>query len=109
MDDVKFALCYTASNHSQRFGRSVRDVNNSTGDVRTAVIDPNRHRPPTSDVCYAQPSAKWQRRMGSCQFVRIELLAVCGLCSFCVEPGNSTRHHLSPGCFFVRCEGSMLF
>ncbi len=90
MDDVKFDLCDTASNHSQRFGRGVRDVNNSSGNVRTAVIDANCHRPPTRDVCYAQPSAKWQRRMGSGQFVHIELLAGRGLCSFCVEAGNPT-------------------
>jgi hypothetical protein len=38
LDDVKFDLCDTASNHSQRFGRSVGNVNNPAADVRTAVM-----------------------------------------------------------------------
>ena len=64
LDDVKLDLCDTASNHSQRFGRSVGNVNNPSADVRTAVIDANRHGLPTGDVRYAQPGAEWQRGMG---------------------------------------------
>ena len=64
LDDVKFDLCDTASNHSQRFGRSVGNVNNPSADERTAVIDANRHGLPTGDVRYAQPGAEWQRGMG---------------------------------------------
>src|SRR5258706_15125346 len=58
LDDVKFDLCNTPSNQSQRFGRSMRDVDNSSANERTAVIDPNCHGPPSSDVCHAQPGAE---------------------------------------------------
>src|SRR5437763_16184402 len=81
LDDVKFDLCDTASDHSQRFGRGVGNVNNASGDVRAAVINADRHGPPTCDVRYAQPGAEWQRRMRGRQFVRIERLAGCSLCS----------------------------
>ena len=63
-DDVKLDLCDAASNHSQRFGRSVGKVDNASADVRTAVIDADRHGLPTGDVGYAQPGAEWQRGMG---------------------------------------------
>jgi hypothetical protein len=107
LDDVKLDLCDTASNHSQRFGRSVGNVNNPSADVRTAVIDANRHGLPTGDVRYAQPGAEWQRGMGGRQFVRIELLTGRGLCSFRVEAGDPIRCDLCPGGSFVRCERSV--
>src|SRR5674476_281548 len=53
----------------------MRDVDNSSGNERTAVIDPNCHGPPSSDVCHAQPGAEWQRTMSGGQFVRIEPFA----------------------------------
>src|SRR5712671_7764974 len=104
MDDVKFDLCNTPSDHSQRFGRRMRDVDNSSGNERTAVIDPNCHGPPSSDVCHAQPGAEWQCTMSGGQFVRIEPFAARGLCSFCVEAGKSMRRNPCLGCIFVRRE-----
>ena len=107
LDDVKFDLCNTPSNHSQRFGRSMRDVDNSSANERTAVIDPNCHGPPSSDVCHAQPGAEWQRTMSGGQFARIEPFAARGLCSFCVEAGSPcdatcvSAAFLYGVCFFV--------
>src|SRR5882672_5423889 len=95
--------------HSQRFGRGIRDVDNSSGNERTAVIDPNCHGPPSSDVCHAQPGAEWQRTMSGCQFARIEPFAARCVCSFCVEAGKSMRPNLCLGCIFVRRERGMLF
>jgi len=43
LDDVKLDLGDAASNHSQRFGRGVGNVDNSSADIRTAIIDPDRH------------------------------------------------------------------
>ena len=108
LDDVKFDLCDTAYNHSQRFGRGVGNVDNSSADIRTAIIDPDRHGLPAGDVRYPQPGAEWQRGMGGRQFVRIEFLAGRGLGSFRVEAGNPIRCDLCRGCFFVRCERRVL-
>jgi hypothetical protein len=109
LDDVKFDLCKSASNHPQRLSRRIRDVDNASGNERTAVIDPNRHGPPCSDVCHAQPGAEWQRAMSRGQFVRIELFTVRGLCSFRVEAGKPGRRNLCLGRLFVRRERGMFF
>src|SRR5258707_15557724 len=109
LDDVKFDLCNTPSNHSQRLGRRIRNVDISSCNERTAVIDPNRHGPSGSDVCHAQPGAEWQRTMSGSQFLRIELLAARRLCSLRVEAGKSMRPNLCLGCIFVRRERGMLF
>src|SRR5258706_278474 len=77
-------------------------VDISSGNERTAVIDPNCHGPPSSDVCHAQPGAEWQRTMSGGQFARIEPFAARGLCSFCVEAGKSMRCNLCLGCIFIR-------
>src|SRR6266480_731944 len=86
----------------------MRDVDNSSGHEWTAVIDPDCHGPPGSDVCHAQPSAEWQRAMSGGQFVGIEPFTVRGLCSFSVEAGKSMRRKLCLGCILVRSVGGML-
>ena len=108
LDHVKFDLCKSASNHSQRLSRRIRDVDNASGNERTAVIDPNGDGPPSSDVCHAQPGAERQRAMSGGQFVGIEPFTVRGLCSLCVEAGKSMRRNLCLGCIFVRSERGML-
>jgi hypothetical protein len=108
LDDVKFDLCKSASNHPQRLSRRIRDVDNASGNERTAVIDPNRDGAPSSDVCHAQPGAERQRAMSGGQFVGIELFTVRGLCSLCVEAGKSMRRNLCLGWIFVRSERGML-
>jgi hypothetical protein len=109
LNDVKFDLGNTPANHSQRFGRSIGDVDNSSGNERTAVIDPNCHGPPGGDVCYAQAGAERQRAMSGGQFLRVELFAARGLRSFCVEAGDSMRRNLCLGCIFVRPKRGMPF
>src|SRR5713101_8257593 len=86
----------------------MRDVDNSSANERTAVIDPNCHGPPSSDVCHTQPGAEWQCTMSGGQFVRIEPFAARGLCSFWVEAGKSMRRNPCLGCIFVRRERGML-
>src|SRR5205085_414884 len=48
------------------------DVDNSSVNKRTAVIDANC-RPVSSDACDTQLGAEWQRRMSGGQLVRIDL------------------------------------
>src|SRR6266513_4722146 len=86
----------------------MRDVDNSSWNERTAVIDPNCHGPPGSHVCHAQPGAEWQRTMSGGQFMRIESFATRGLCSFCVEASQPMRRNLCLGCSFARCKRGML-
>jgi hypothetical protein len=38
LDGVEFDLCETRSNHSQRISRGVGDIDNSSGNVRIAVV-----------------------------------------------------------------------
>ena len=47
--------------------------------------------------------------MSGGQFVRIELFAVRGLRSCCVEAGNPMRRNLCRGCSLVRRDRGMLF
>jgi hypothetical protein len=102
-------VCNARSNHSQRLGRRIRDVDNSSGNVRTAVIDPNCHGPSTGDVGHAQSCSEWQRWMRGGQIVRIELFAARGLCPLCVEAGNSLRNSLCLGRIVVRREPGVPF
>jgi hypothetical protein len=102
LDDVKFDLCNTRSNHSQRLGRGIGDIDNSSGNVRTAVIDPNCHRFSTGDVRHAQPCAEWQRRMSGGQIVRIEFFAARCLCTLRIEAGQSLRSSFCLGSIVVR-------
>jgi hypothetical protein len=39
--DLHSDLCESSSNHSQRIGRGIGDVDISSGDERTAIIDPD--------------------------------------------------------------------
>ena len=109
LDDVKPDICNAPSHHSQRFRRGVRDVDNSSANVWTAIIDPDRHRLPGGNVCHAHPCAKRQRRVSGGQFVRIEFFAARGLCALRVETGNSLRCSLEHGWSFLRRERGMLF
>jgi hypothetical protein len=109
LDDVKFDLCETLSNHPQRISRRIGNIDNSSRNVRAAVIDPNCYGPSTGEIRYTQPRAEWQRRMSGGQIVRIELFAARGLCSLCIEAGNSLRSSLCLGCMVVRRERGMSF
>jgi len=109
LDNVKFDFCNAGSNHSQRLSRRIRDIDNSSGNVRAAVIDPNCHGPSAGDIRHAQPCAEWQRGMSGGQIVRIELFAARGLCSLCIEAGNSLRSGLCLGRLVVRRERGMPF
>ena len=108
LDDVKPDICNAPSHHSQRFRRGIGDVDNSSANVRTAIVDPDRHRPPGSNVCHAHPRAERQRRVSGGQFVRIELFAARGLCPLRVEAGDPLRRNLGLGCGFSRRERGML-
>jgi hypothetical protein len=47
--------------------------------------------------------------MRGCQIVRIELFTARGLCSLCIEAGNSQRGSLFPGRIVVRRERGVPF
>ena len=108
LHDVQLDLCDASSNYSQRISRRIGDIDNASGNVRTAVVDPNRHRPPGCDVCHTQLCAERQRRMSGGQFVRIEFFAARGLCSLGVEACNSLRGRRGPSCIVVSRERGML-
>jgi hypothetical protein len=96
MDDVEFDVGNTLVDYSERARRGIGDIDNASGDVRTAVIDPDCHGPPGRDVCHAQFCAERQRRMSGGQIVGVELFAARGLCPLRVEAGNSLRGDLCP-------------
>jgi hypothetical protein len=102
MNDVKFNLRNTSIDNSQSFCRRIRDVDNASGNVWTAVIDANCDRSPGRDICHAQPGTEWQRRVSGSQLIRIELFAVRCLLSIRVEAGDSVRCCWRRGCVFVR-------
>ena len=108
LNDVEFDLCNAAANHPERLGGRIRDVDDASGNERTAVIDPNCHGAPSRDICHPQPGAEWQCAMSGGQFVGIEFFAARGPGSFFVEAGKSVRRNLCFGCIFVRRERGML-
>ena len=101
LNNVKFNLRYAPIDNSQHFGGGTRNVDNTAGNERTTVIDPNRHGLPRGDVCDAHPRAEWQCTVRGGQFARIELFAARGLCSLPVKAGKSIRCILGLGCRFV--------
>ena len=103
LHDVKFDLGDPAVHHSQRIGRGIGDVDHTSVDVRTAVVDPNRHRAPGGDIGHLQLCAEWQRWMRGRQFVGIELFAARGLGPLGIETGNSLRGRLVSPAF---CRGA---
>jgi hypothetical protein len=109
LNDVEFDLCDPTLNHPERVGRRMRDIDNPSRNVRTAVIDPNDHGPPGPDVCHPQPGTKRQRRMSGSQIVRVELFATRGLLALCVEACNSLRGDLCRGRIVGPRERRMLF
>src|ERR1700687_2852262 len=43
LHDIKLDVRDTLADHSQRLGRGIGDVDNAPGNVRTAIVDPDRH------------------------------------------------------------------
>src|SRR5947209_20051736 len=89
LDDVKFDLRHPSSDDSQRFGGGMRDIDDASGNVRAAVIDPDRHGPAGGDVGDAHPRAERQRAVSGGQFARIEPFAASGLRLVPVEAGEA--------------------
>jgi hypothetical protein len=108
VDDVELDLGDALANHSQRIGGGIGDVDNASGNVGPAVVDPNRHGSPGGDVGHAQFCAERQGRMRGGQFMRVELFAVRGPRSLAVEAGKSLRGDLGVRCIFVGRERRML-
>ncbi len=87
MNDVKFDLGDAALNYPQRFGRGIGDINNTSRNERTSIVDPNHDRAPIDEIGHAQSRAKRQRRVRSSQFVRIVFFAARRLFVLCIEAG----------------------
>src|SRR5215470_534283 len=79
----------TASDHSQSFGRGMRDVDDAPGHERSAVIDPDSDRAPSGEVGDAHPRAERQRPVRGGQFALVELLSARGLRALPVIAGDS--------------------
>ena len=88
---VELHLRQPAIDHAQRIGGGMGDVDNSSGNVGAAVVDPNRHRMPVADIGDAQPRAERQGRMRGRQLRRVEFLAARGSRALRVEAGNPLR------------------
>ena len=89
LNNVEFDFRGTLPNHSQCRGCRGRDVDNSSGHERTAVIYPNDYGAPSGDIRDAQFCPEWQVRVSSSQLVRIKLFATRRLCSFRVVAGKA--------------------
>ena len=72
-NDFEFDLRDTRSGHSKRFCGYIGNVDDSSGNEWTTIIDPNSHGPPISHVRNSHLCAEWQRAMSSGQSVPINL------------------------------------
>ena len=104
VNNVKFNFRDTLIDDAYSFRSCIRDIDSSSSNERTAVIDPNGHGTSISDVCYAQPGAEGQAGVRSRQFARIKFFATRGLLPLRVTAGNSLRGHPCPGRTRVRHE-----
>src|ERR1700741_4129543 len=92
-DDVELNLCYTLSDDSKRLRGAMGDVAHASGNERTAVVDPDRHRLPGGDVGDAHARGERQRAMRGCQFARLGFVAICRV-RRPVKAGKSVRCRL---------------
>ena len=61
MNNVKFNFRDTLIDDADSFRSGIRDIDSSSSNEWTAVIDPNGHGTSIcADVCYAQPGAEGQ-------------------------------------------------
>jgi hypothetical protein len=74
-NDLELHLRNPAFDHADCLGSRIRQIDRSSGDIRTPVIDANRHGLPGLYVCDAQPRAKWQCSVSGGQLMRIEFFA----------------------------------
>jgi hypothetical protein len=79
VNDVEFDLRNTLLHNSEPFGGRIRDVDDSSGNERTTVINPNCHGPPIGDVRNTHSRAEWHRTVSGGQFVPIKLFPTRGL------------------------------
>src|SRR5262245_11233441 len=63
VDDVELNLRNAAVDDSQCFRCRIRNIDDSPGNVWTAVVDANRHKPAGRHVCHTQLGTERQRRM----------------------------------------------
>src|SRR5664279_1049934 len=85
LHDVELDVGDALSNHSQRLRRGIGNVDHASGNVRSAVIDPDRHRAAGRDIRHPQPRAERQGRMRGGQLVCVEFFAARGACSLRLE------------------------
>src|SRR5579872_1282071 len=75
LNDVELDLRDPAFNHPKLAGGRTREIDDASGNVRTAVIDPDSHGLSGRDVRHPQLCAERQGRMSGGHRVRIEFLA----------------------------------
>jgi hypothetical protein len=104
VDDVKFHFRNALIDHSYPFSGRRRDIDRASTNERTTIVDSNDDRTSVNNVSDAQPRAKWQCWMSSCQFVGIEFFAARSLRILAVEAGKRVRCTLSSGRPCLRSE-----
>src|ERR1700688_1837736 len=94
LHDVELDVGDTLSDHSERLRRGIGNVDDASGNVGSAVVDPYRHRLAGRDIGHAQPRAEREGRMRSGQFMGIEFFAARGFCAFRIETAKTLRGRL---------------
>jgi len=54
LHDIQFHLRDAAADHAERSGCRIGDVDDASGNVGAAIVDPNRHGLPVGDIGHAQ-------------------------------------------------------
>jgi len=94
LNDVEFDLRDAAFHHPKLAGGRTREIDNASGNVGTAVIDPDSHGLSGRYVRHPQLCAERQGRMSGGHCVRIEFLAARGRLVLRIEAGNTLRGDL---------------
>ena len=99
--DVQLDLRDTSSGNSKRLGSGRRDVDDASRDERTAVIDPNGHRPAGGDVGDTHLGTERQCAVSSGQLLRIEFFTARGPRLMPIKTGETIRAAGRLGCLFI--------
>src|SRR4051794_2074591 len=98
---VQLDLRDTSSGNSKRLGSGRRDVDDTSRDERTAVIDPNGHRSPGGDVGDTHLGTERQSAVSGGHLLRIEFFAARRPRLMPIKTGKTIRAAGRLGCLFI--------
>jgi len=104
-NDLDLHLRNPAFDHADCVGGRIRQIDGSPRNIRTTVIDANRHGPSSLDVRDAQARAKWQCAVSGRQLIRIEFFAARCFRIVLVEARDTVGRRLRRR---LRCRRDML-